>query len=265
MTWDPETNLIRWANLTQRARSRVLVAEGSYDYELQDDGAAEVPTDQILDRTTFASFIEAVERYLHATNSSAFLDLLSEDDETRCRGVYACWTLGRSNPAPLILLRHLLPVLHGLSLRDGIAALAHATPHPDIAWSSRNWISGPVEQEIAAAMRWTPSELVSLVHGVEQLDADFLGWERGGVGQSLWSIMAMDPNLLSSLRIAVRLAADEKKLEAAVRLLVCFQWLAGDPLVDVLNVLEEAPSLREHEWVRTLVAELRAHGRLDVY
>lgn len=265
MTWDPATGMIRWVNLTERARSRVHVPQGTYQYELQDDAASEVVTEQVLDDTTFASFIEAAERYLETTSSTAFLELLSADDEVRRRGVYACWTLGRTDPAPLILLRRILPGMEGMSLWDGITALAHATPHPDIGWNDRNWISEPVKRDIAASMRWSPSELVSLVHEVEQFDDDIRGWERGGVGQSLWSLMVMDPNILSLLRLATRLAVDEDRLDAAARLLICYQWMADEPLADVLTLLDEAPRLRAHQWVGMLVSELREHGRMDVY
>jgi hypothetical protein len=265
MTWDPESDTVRWVNLTQRARSRVVVTEASYDYELQDDNGSQVITDQVLDSSTFDQFIEAVEGYLQATGSSAFLELLSEDDAARRRGVYACWTLGRLSPDPLILLRRLLPGLRAYSLLDGVSVLAHATPHPDIGWSPRNWISEPVKNEVAAAMRWTPSELVNLVHEVEQLGEDVLGWERGGVGQSLWSLMVMDPDILRLLRVATRLAVEETKLDAAARLLICYQWMADDPLADVLCLLDELPSLVDHSWVRMLVSEMREHGRIDVY
>lgn len=265
MTWDPATNTIHWVNLTQRARSRVHVPDGTYAYEIQDDAASEVVAEHVLDNATFASFIEATERYLEATSSTAFIGLLSDDDDARRRAVYACWTLGRADPAPLILLRRLLPGLNGRSLWDGITALAHATPHPDIGWNSRNWISEPVKREIAASMRWSPSELVSLVNEVEQFDEEILGWERGGVGQSLWSIMVMDPEILSVLRLATRLAADEGRLDAASRLLICYQWMADEPLNDVLALLDEVPQLRSHHWVPILLGELEEHGRIDVY
>lgn len=60
----------------------------------------------------------------------------------------------------MILLRRLLPHMRGSSLLDGITVLAHATPHPDILWSPRNWISTPVKEEVQAAMHWSSSELV---------------------------------------------------------------------------------------------------------
>lgn len=265
MTWDPATNSIRWVNLTQQARSHVHLAEKSYDYEFQDDRALEVVTDQVLDASTFSRFIDSIERYLQATSSSAFLELLSDDDTVRRRGVYACWALGRADPAPLVLLRRLLPAMKDLSLWDGITALAHATPHPDIGWNPQNWIPKPVKQEIAASMRWSPSELVSLVHGVEQLDDEVLGWERGGIGQSLWSLMAMDPELRRTLRLATKYAVDEGKLDAAARLLICYQWMADEPLADALALLREVPPLNTHHWVGILLEELREHGRLTPY
>ena len=265
MTWDPDTQIIHWVNLTQHARARVLISDTGYGFELQNDQAAHVVAEQVLTQSTFGDFLNEVNKYLRATSSSAFLDLLSGDDETRRRGVYACWTLGRRDPRPLILLRNLLPRMHGVSLSDGITVLAHATPHPDIFWTSRNWISKPVEEEVQAAMRWSPSELVSLVYGVEQLDPEFVGWQRGGLGQSLWSIIAVDPGALSALRISVKLATEERKLDTAVRLLICFQWLAANPREDLRELLAETPALNGHEWVNGILQAVDRYGRVEIY
>jgi hypothetical protein len=75
--------------------------------------------------------------------------------------------------------------------------LAHATSHPDIFWTKQNWISPLVEEDIQASFRWFPDELAELVNAVETMDGGGADWQRGGVGQSLWSIMVVDPELCS--------------------------------------------------------------------
>jgi hypothetical protein len=61
--------------------------------------------------TPFDTFLDQLEAYLAATADSAYLLLLDPDDAVRRRGVFNCWTLGRHDPRPLMLLRRLLPSL----------------------------------------------------------------------------------------------------------------------------------------------------------
>jgi len=264
LVWDPQEDKLRWVNLTQRARAAVTIDEASYEYETQNDQLAEVVVNDLLDNATFSDFIDRVASYLHATSSTAFLELLSSDDDTRRHGVLNCWTLGRWDPRPFILLRHVLPTLTGQSLVDGITVLAHSTSHPDIAWTPRNWISKPVEEEVQKHLVWTPDELVALVHSVEMLE-DVTGWERGGVGQSLWSIISIQPDCVRALRRAVKVAVEERKMDAAVRLLVCFQWLVEDPGQEIRILLAEVPELDGHEHVNWLVEVIDRDGRVVIY
>ena len=150
-------------------------------------------------------------------------------------------------------------------LIDGINVLAHATPHPDIFWTKQNWISPLVEKHVQASFRWSPDELTELVHGVESMDEGGADWQRGGVGQSLWSIMVVDPDLCAKLPAAIRIAVDAGKIQAAVRLLVCYQYLAESPVADVDVVMRAHPALAEDEMAGWIVEELRERGRFDVY
>ncbi len=157
--------------------------------QLQSDQVTEVEAADILDDSTFEAFVRSVQTYLAATADSAYLLLVEEDDEARCRGVFNCWTLGRHDPRPLVLLRRLLSSLDGRSLLDAISVLAHATAHPDILWSPHNWISPPVEEAVRKAFSWHPDELADIVRKTEALGAV---WQRGGHGQSLWMLMSAD-------------------------------------------------------------------------
>lgn len=263
MVHDPETAEIRWINLSHLARSKVLV--DGYDSALQNDEATEVVVTEVLDEGTFGHFLDEVEAYLAATTESAYLLLVDGDDDARRRGVFNCWTLGRRDPRPLILLRRMLPGMEGRSLLDGINVLAHATPHPDIFWTKNNWISPAVEDEVRTALRWSVDELASLVHALETMDEGGVDWQRGGTGQSLWSIMVVDPDLCEKLPMAVRTCVEADQLQAALRLLICWQYLAEDPVTVVEAAMKEHPALAEEEMAGYLVEQVREWGRLDVY
>lgn len=265
MVHDPDTATIRWINLTRLARSRVQIDDSGYSAQPQSDDVTEVVVTEVLDDERFDLFLAEVETYLAATAESAYLLLVDEDDETRRRGVFNCWTLGRRDPRPLILLRRLLTSLSARSLLDGITVLAHATPHPDIFWTKRNWITPLIEKEVQATLRWSAEELATLVHAVETMDDGGVDWQRGGVGQSLWSIMVVDPDLCEKLPSAIRICVEAEQLQAALRLVICYQYLVEDPVTAVDAIMKKYPRLAEDEMAGYLVEHVREWGRLDVY
>lgn len=220
---------------------------------------------EVLDDASFDRFLNEVETYLTATAESADLLLVDSDDDLRRRGVFNCWTLGRRDPRPLIILRRLLPWMTGRSLIDGITVLAHATPHPDIFWTQRSWIPPLIENKVRAALRWSSDELATLVNAVETMDDGGSDWQRGGVGQSLWSIMVVDPDLCQKLPGAVRICMEAGQLQAALRLVICYQYLADDPVAIVDAMMKEHPTLAEDEMAGYLVEHVHEWGRLDVY
>ncbi|MBB3602787.1 hypothetical protein FHT40_002448 [Mycolicibacterium sp. BK556] len=265
MVYDPVTETIRWRNLSHLARSRVLVADNTYTAERQSDDTASVDVTEVLNDELFDHFIDRVTGYLAATSDAAYLFLVDLDDEVRRQGVFNCWTLGRHDPRPLLLLRRLLPSLRQRSLIDGVSVLAHATAHPDIFWTPRNWISPPVEDEVRASFRWSVDEVVELIHQIETMDDGGADWQRGGVGQSLWSILVVDPALCNKLPSAIRAAMEAARTRAAVRLLICFQYLTESPEQDVDELIAATPGLRDVEDVGWVVEHLRKWGRFDVY
>jgi hypothetical protein len=143
MVYDPADVVIRWCNLSRLARARVIADDESFAPAPQSDDRTEVPVTVVLDDDSFDEFIDQATAYLGATADSAYLLLIDPDDAARCRGVANCWTLGRHDPRPLVLLRHLLPSLEGRSFLAALNVLAHATSHPDIFWTRQNWISPP--------------------------------------------------------------------------------------------------------------------------
>lgn len=265
MVHDPMGDTIRWRNLTQLARSLVMGVGDGYFPVPRSDEVTQIVVSDVLDDTTFDSFVKQANTYLAATADSAFLLLVDPDDAVRRRGVFNCWTLGRHDPRPLILLRRLLPSLSGISLLDAITVLAHATPHPDIFWTKENWISPPVEEAVQASFRWSPDEIVTLIQSIETMHDDGVGWQRGGVGQSLWSIMAIDPGLRAKLSTAIHNCVEAGWMQAAIRLVICLQFLADEPVADVDAIMAANPALARGEMASWVVEELYKYGRLPVY
>ena len=70
-------------------------------------------------------------------------------------------------------------------------------------------------------------------------------WQCGGVGQSLWSIMVMDPDLRRKLPSAIGICVAAGQLQAALRLEIWYQHLADDPVAVVDAMMEEHPRLAE--------------------
>ncbi len=265
MVYDPARDVIRWTNLTQVARSKVVDVEDTYHPAAQSDQTTEVVAIEVLNDDSFDDFTQRTRTYLAATADSAFLLLTDAEPEVQRRGVFNCWTLGRRDPRPLILLRRMLPSLGDASLRDGISVLAHATPHPDIFWTKQNWIAPIVEADVQASFRWSPDELATLVRRLESMDDAGAEWARGGLGQSLWSIMVIDPGLRDKLPAAIRTCVEVGDTRAALRLLICLQYLADDAVQTVEEIIATYPPLAHDEMSAFLLEEVREHGWVDVY
>ena len=172
--------------------------------------------------------------------------------------------LGRSDARAFLLLRWAVPSLSGETLRHAITILSHLTAHPDIFWHAGNWVSPEVERQVRPAFRWSAQELCDLVCAVDHLD-EGAGWQRGSLGQCLWSLLVVDPTLLMSVPTAIGLALAREELDAAFRLLIIYQYLADDSLAAIEDALTEYPKLRTHEFANDLLQQIADSGRMDVY
>lgn len=145
VVWNPDSGELRWANLTAHARKNPTISAWPPRRPTSPQGVTStevVPlTDgQRLTGATLPQMIEQMREYLRQTSAPALLGLFDADDDKRCRAVYDCWTLGRTDARAFLLLRRALPALQGQSLRSGIITLSHLTPHPDIFWHAGNWV-----------------------------------------------------------------------------------------------------------------------------
>lgn len=258
--WDPETGDLRWVNLTEHARRPATVPLGT-------EAVVNIPVREPLDDESLPAFLALAQQYVRQASPTGLLDLFSHDDERRFLAVYDCWALGRGDARAFILLRRALLNLSGESLRRAIWLLSHVAAHPDILWHSGNWIPRAIEDEVRPWLRWSPAEVYHLVSAVEAAAqaGDAPGWERGGLGQCLWYLLAEDPGLLAAARYAIGLAIADGDLDAAFRILIIAQYRAKDSLAEITTALEQHPALRTHDLAEELAEAVRAEGYVSVY
>lgn len=256
---DPASGEMRWTNLIEHARRPLAPS-------LDVLGVVDVPVDQPFDDDALPAFLDHAREYVRQSSPTGLLELFGGDDQRRCAAVHDCFALGRGDARALILLRHALPGLSGDSLARAIWLLSHATNHPDIFWTKRNWIPRAIEEQVRAALRWSASEVYLLVAAVESRASEGEpGWERGGLGQCLWHLLAPDPDLRRRAQEAVGLALNDGNLDAAFRLLVIAQYVAGDSAQEVDELLRRHPDLLAHELTAWLAEEVRQSGEVPVY
>jgi hypothetical protein len=266
--WDPISHEMRWTNLTAYARTDHTISAWppkSSRTPRTDDDLVYIPTTQRLDEHTLPEMVDQMLAYVRRSSTPALLGLFDPDDERRCRAIFDCWALGRSDARAFLLLRRMLPALEGESLRHAIEVLSHLTPHPDIFWHHGNWIPPEIERQVQPTFRWSSQEVCDLVRAVEHMDEEGSGWERGGLGQCLWCLLIEDPDLRSSVLPAIGLALTSDDLDAAFRLLIIHQYLADDPLAAAREAIAMHPGVGAHLYTGELLRLIAEFGSVDVY
>jgi hypothetical protein len=191
------------------------------------------------------------------------LDLVSDSPQQQASAVNDCFALGRRDPRAMLLLRRLLTTLHPDAIVAGLGALAHLTAHPDIGWTSRNWISGPVKDRLRNELKWSPEELRLLLSVVDD-DADM--WGRGVAGQYITMLLLEDPEIVHKLKAMVRdpTLDSHERFRALVYLI--YQAKNDDAARAVMQEeLSVSPELTQDESVRRLTAEVEEHGWIDIF
>lgn len=264
--WDPDSGEMRWANLSDYARTDPGVSSWPPGRAVDPSAAkptVRFPASQRLDSHTLPVMVQDMLAYVRRVGAATFLRLFDPDDEQRCNAIDDCWAVGRRDARAFILLRRALPGLKEVSLRNAIVRLSHLTPHPDIFWHQGNWIPPEIERQVEPTFQWSPQEVHHLVQAVEGLGGV---WERGGLGQCVWSLLIMDRDLRSNVLPAVGMALAAGHLDAAFRLLIIQQYLAReDPATAVRQVLATHPQLKDHHLTEELLLLIAEFGRLDVY
>lgn len=254
IAFDEDSSSLWWVNLTAHCRTR------------REDGDKSGGFAPALDRLTASSlqgFKEAMKAATTVENHINILDLVSDSPQQQASAVNDCFALGRRDPRAMLLLRRLLTTLHPDSIMAGLGALAHLTPHPDIGWTSRNWISGPVKDRLRNELRWSPEELQVLLSVVDD-DADM--WGRGVVGDDITMLLLEDPEIGHKLRAMVRDPTLDVHLRFRALMYLVYQAEDDDAARTVMQEeLSASPELSQDGSVSQLAMHVAEHGWLDIF
>ena len=190
LVYDPDDALIRWVDLTGYLRV----------HPDQSGGSVPLPGYHVLDETSLrGAFKGALKAYESSGPGILTLNLLSPG-RLQTDAVYDAWALSRSDPKYLLILRRFLMDLLPQALRRAIFLLSHVGSHPNILWTKDNRISQQAENHLLPAFRWSPEEVAHMLTAIDPQD-----WGYHTLGECLDVLLFEDPNIVSKLRIAVKL------------------------------------------------------------
>lgn len=253
IVYDPDDQQLRWCSISEFVE-RAKKPLPSY---IPVDSANVLSSETL--ETAFRPCFHSYQSQRAA--GPALLRLTSDDDSERCVALLDCFGLGRSDPAVLILLRHLLGMLNDEELRLGIHILAHATPHPDIFWHKGNWIPEAVCARVRPHLQWSEVEIAKLMNAVSWEE-----WHRGCPGQDLYSILCVDPKIEAKMRdvaIGALREGDEELAFSAMYLVIYWAGREGREMYEgflrINRGFGELPLSRELESV------LSEFGRVTLF
>lgn len=251
IVFDPADRLLRWIDLTAYLRNHPAV----------DSGSVPVSRHAVLDAVSLrGAFQLAVARYAEAGAGGVALNLLSESEAVQLDAVYDAWALGRGDARFLLILRRLLAELSREATRRAIWLLSHCGSHPDILWTSENWIPQHIERAVQLSFRWSAAEIAHMLSAIEVEE-----WGRGTLGQCLDVLLYEDPNARPALHnaVGVLLAADQATL--AVRAATLALVRARDQTNELAALAAAYPTLMSHEWFADIAASIEEQGWLSLY
>jgi hypothetical protein len=251
LVYDPDDRTLRWGDLTAYLRTRPE----------QDGGTVPISRDAILDECTIRTgFAKAVGAYALLGGAAVALNLLSRAEHLQADVVFDAWALGRQNARFLILLRRLILDLSFANTRRAIAALSHATPHPDILWHKGNWIPEAVEREVQRSFRWSPAELAHMLAAIDVED-----WGRGTLGQSFDMLVYQDPDDLAGLHRSVGVLIAQSNVEIAARAATVALAHAENARVELSLLKRDYPELCTDDWFAEVATTVEEFGGLSLY
>lgn len=250
LVYDPDDVLIRWVDLTGYLRA----------HPDQSGGSVPLPGYHVLDVTSLrGAFQGALKAYEFRGHGILTLNLLSPG-RLQTDAVYDAWALSRSDPKYLLILRRFLMDLLPEALRRAIFLLSHVGSHPNVLWTKDNRISVQAENYLLPAFRWSPEEVAHMLTAVDPQD-----WGYHTLGECLDVLFYEDPNIVSKLRIAVKLLQQSSDIDCATRAATLALAHARDKRQELSRLMQEYPSLMEDEWFRDVATAVEESGEYSIY
>lgn len=247
---DPEDGLLRWANISQVLRDQpkaksILVRSG------------DVLTAEII----WPRLVESILLGAAGRPAGILAQVLDTDEETSMSAVFDALAVGRRDPRVLVGLRYVLRALGEQPLRAAINVLSHATPHPDIFWDERNWLSNEVKSLLSQHFRWTPDEVIAILDA-----APIETFQRGDIGESAYMLLHQDPAARQVVAVAAGTAMRCAQYEVAQSALYLTLYWLGEGAPESLQVfLREFPEAATLPLVSEMRQAISDHGYLTLF
>ncbi len=240
IVFDPTLKSLFWTDLTrtltlQRELGRVIVP----------------PSQRLGTPEGDRAFHQAVRLHALQPGRDLAARLLSTDPHIQFDAVGDAWALGRLSAHALIALRRLVSHLDVEPTRYAIWRLSHAAHHPDILWHGENWLNEETQRTLRLSYQFSPQEaacLMSSVHAEE--------WQRGGLGQALYHVLACDPYLVQTAAATLGVLLADDNVPAAAHLLGTAATVSADPRAFVEEMQHLYPQMSEEALVQMWLHDL---------
>jgi len=250
--YDPEDKHLRWCNI-----SNYLDNHGAENPTHIPVSAQAILTPSILHLETRPS----LQRYSRVHLEHPLVQLCSRSVPSQLSALYDCFALGRSDARVFIALRYLTKVLVGEPLRVSISILSHLTAHPDILWSSRNWVPDDVQKEGIPHLVWDVQEIRTFLSYITWED-----WQRGDVGEDLYMLFMQDPQIktkMEAVALEAMNAGDEDIAFAALYLTI--YWAGENGIDKYERMLARCPAFETLPLAAELEQALRECGHVILF
>lgn len=251
IVYDPDDKELRWTDLTAYLR----------DNPGKNTGSVPVAPSSVLTETSLVGeFVGAIHKYSSGGGNRIVLNMLSAVAEQQISAVLDAWALGRGDARYLLLLRRVMAELSPEAMRRAIWVLSHATLHPDIFWTSENWIPEHVKIRVRASFRWSVEEIS---HMFLALTVEETG--RGTLGQSVHMLLLEDRSVLENMKRSVVQLWRASQTDHAMHVLVTMLASTENPSEILEEMIAQHAELLENDWLRDIRAALLEHNYLDLY
>jgi hypothetical protein len=244
---DMGTGHVHWVDLSTWARGLPADATNSF---------CETPELQVIfDRASAVAWGAIATSNVRRAQQVPLLGLMSPDSASQVGAAYDCFLRGRTDPRPLMLLRHALTALNDVDATwPAISLLAAAVGHRDVMYGGDiQPVPSTLRAALAQSMRWTVEEAAFLIAA----PADDM-WRRGDLGQSVYVPLNEDPRCDILLEHVVLQTEDENVRWRAAMIRVS---RAGDEGLEcLLALVKGCPALTRHELYGELRTALADHG-----
>ena len=262
ITHDPTDDSLRWVELTalQHNEDEAVIVPAKFGRP-----AILTPDNHRLDRDS-ARFFTAAVRASSRMRGLPIRGLLSESPERVEYALLDLFALGRLESTPLELMASLISRIPDDNVPLAVSLLSHATSHPDIGWTSDNWVQDSVKRALHQKVRWHSEDVVRILQVVDEENA----FGRGSIGQSAYHILRIDPRIDARLfEVCINSArgartTGRQQVRAWAASILCYH--AGEDARETLrHLMSIAPDLREISTIQYLSEHLIAYGWLDLF